>query len=573
MFYLDEYNRWCTDPFFDEKTRVELLSISGQDNEIKDRFYQNLSFGTGGLRGLIGNGTNRMNKYTVKKATQGLANTIIKHQGQEKGVAIAYDSRHFSKEFAIQTALCLNGNHIKTYLFEELCPTPVLSFAVRELGCIAGVVITASHNPSSYNGYKVYWEDGGQITPPRDLEIIEEVNKISDFNQIIEIGQDEAIKAGLFHWIGEEINDQYIMELKKLILNGDTLRTMANRLKIVYTPLYGTGLKLVKRILDEMGFSQVFLVKEQSIPDGDFPTVTSPNPENPSAFELALQKAKEISADLIFATDPDADRLGVYVKDSNNDYVPFNGNMTGCLIAEYMLSQLQKTGKLPQNGALISTIVSTNMASKIANKYNVKFIETLTGFKYIGEQIKRFDQEKSYEFLFGFEESYGCLAGTYARDKDAIVAVMLLCEAAAFYANQGITLNEQMLKLFEEYGFFQEQLSSTTLPGVDGIKKSKLILSKLRKYSPKEIGGIKVLHIRDYQIGEIRSINDNSIIPTGLPTTDALYFDLEDDCWCCIRPSGTEPKIKFYIGTKDDNFNSCKEKIKKIHNKLSELIK
>jgi len=572
MNYQDQYNRWCNDPYFDAETRSVLLSISGNENEIKDRFYKDLAFGTGGLRGLIGNGTNRMNKYTVKKATQGLANTILKHAGQEKGVVIAYDSRHFSKEFAMQTALCLNGNGIKSYLFAEICPTPVLSFAVRELGCIAGIVITASHNPADYNGYKVYWEDGGQITSPRDQEIIEEVYKITDFNQIIDMKLDEAIHLGLFHWLDEKINDRYIEELKKLILNHESIARMARQIKIVYTPLHGTGLSLVARILSETGFTQVHFVEKQTEPDGDFPTVKSPNPEEASVFELALQKAKEVDADIVLATDPDADRLGVYVKGQNQEYIPLNGNMTGCLLAEYILSQRQKNGTLPKNGALVSTIVSTSMAKSIALKYGVKYIETLTGFKYIGEQIHLFEQNRSYEFLFGFEESYGCLVGTHARDKDAIVAVMMLCEAAAYYASQGITLNEQLIRMYEEYGFYQEHLSSITLPGAEGSEKIKELLKKLRYDPPPTIAGMNVSQVRDYHNDEVTSFKDKSKYPTGLPKSDALYFEFENDFWCCIRPSGTEPKLKFYMGAKDCCMDSAKQHLTKMYNFLSELI-
>lgn len=572
MKYREQYNRWCNDPYFDADTRRELHSISGNEDEIKDRFYKGLDFGTGGLRGLIGNGTNRMNKYTVKKATQGLANTILKHAGQDQGVVIAYDSRHFSKEFAMQTALCLNGNGIKTYLFPEICPTPVLSFAVRELGCIAGIVITASHNPAEYNGYKVYWEDGGQITSPRDQEIIEEVNKITDFNQIIDMKLDEAIQLGLFQWVDEEINDRYIEELKKLILNCESLSRMARVIKIVYTPLHGTGLKLVSRILGELGFTQVHLVEKQAEPDGNFPTVKSPNPEEASAFELALQKAKEVDADIVLATDPDADRLGVYVKGKNHEYIPLNGNMTGCLIAEYILSQRQKNGTLPKNGALVSTIVSTSMAKSIALKYGVKYIETLTGFKYIGEQIHRFEQDHSYEFIFGFEESYGCLVGTHARDKDAIVAVMMLCEAAAYYASQGSTLHEQLMMMYEEYGFYQEHLSSITLPGADGSEKIKRLLKMLRNNPPVNIGGMSVSRVRDYQNGEIISIKEKSKYRTDLPVSNTLYFELENDGWCCVRPSGTEPKLKFYMGTKEYCLHSAENRISRINKFLLELI-
>ena len=563
--YLEKYEEWCNNPIFNEDTRRELLAIRGNDNEIKERFYKDLEFGTGGLRGIIGAGTNRMNIYTVGKATQGLANAIIKANGQDRGVAIAYDSRRMSKEFSEMTALILNANGIKSYRFESLRPTPELSFAVRELGCIAGVVITASHNPPEYNGYKAYWEDGAQLTPPKDKEVIEEVNRITDYAEIKKMSKDDAVNAGLYHEIGKEIDDRYMEEVKKQSLNMDVIKEMADDMTIVYTPLHGTGNLPVRRVLKELGFKNVFVVPEQELPDGNFPTVSYPNPEDPKAFELALKLGKEKNADLVLATDPDADRLGVYAKDpKTNNYVSFTGNMSALLIAEYILSEKKKRGQIPANGALVSTIVSSNLAPAIAKAYNIKSIETLTGFKYIGEQIKFFERDNSYEYLFGFEESYGCLAGTYARDKDSVVAVMLLCEAAAFYKKQGLTLWEQMIKIYEKYGYYRETLATITLKGIEGQEKIKQIIDKLRNSKIESVGKFKVVGTRDYQKKVTKNLITGEEGVTTLPTSNVLYFELENEAWCCVRPSGTEPKIKFYMGVKEDT-------MEKADNELQEL--
>jgi phosphoglucomutase len=572
MSYQEVYKQWCTDPYFSEETRAELKSIEGNEKEIEDRFYKNLEFGTAGLRGVIGNGTNRMNIYTVRRASQGLANFIIKENGQSKGVAIAYDSRHMSPEFCDEAALCLNANGIKAYVFPSLRPTPELSFAVRHLGCIAGIVITASHNPSEYNGYKVYWEDGAQITAPKDSLIINEVNSITDFGILKTMDKDEAIKAGLYNVVSDEVDDAYIAELKKQVINPDVVKEMGDKLVAVYTPLHGTGNIPARRVLKEIGLNKVYVVPEQELPDGDFPTVGYPNPEDPKAFELALKLADEVNADVVLATDPDADRLGVYAKDSaTGKYMSFTGNMSGMLIAEYILSEKKAKGILPKNGALIKTIVTTNLADVVAKEYNVKLIEVLTGFKYIGEQIKLFEQNHSYEYVFGFEESYGCLVGTHARDKDAIVAVMMLCEAAAYYKKHGLTLWDQMLRIYEKYGYFKETLVSITKKGKEGHAEIQGMLDKLRSNPPKEIGGYKVLETRDYNNNTVTKA-DGTVTETGLPKSNVLYFDLEDNAWCCARPSGTEPKIKFYMGVKGNSFDDADAKLEKLKNDMMAIV-
>lgn len=572
MEYFKKYEEWCNDEIFDNETKEELLGIKDNDNEIKERFYKDLEFGTAGLRGIIGAGTNRMNKYTVTKATQGLANYILKQGGQDKGVVIAFDSRRMSPEFSNEAALCLNANGIKTYIFESLRPTPELSFSVRKLGCIAGIVITASHNPPEYNGYKVYWEDGAQIVSPKDKEIITEVNNVTDYKEIKTISKVEAVEKGLYNVIGEEIDNEYINELKKLVLNKDVISKVQKDLKIVYTPLHGTGNIPVKRILRELGFENVYVVPEQELPDGDFPTVNYPNPEDAKAFELALKLAKSIDADIVLATDPDADRLGVYAKDSKTgEYKSFTGNMSGLLIAEYELSQKKEKGILPRNGALIKTIVSSNMADAIAKEYDICLIEVLTGFKYIGEQIKLFEQNHNFEYLFGFEESYGCLIGTHARDKDAIVAVMALCEAAAYYKSKGITLWDQMINIYEKYGYYKEGLVSITMKGIEGAEKIKSMLENFRKNPLKEISNYRVEAMRDYNTGKIFNYIDGKEYSTNLPKSNVLYYDLEDSAWCCVRPSGTEPKIKFYIGVKGNNDKDAEIKLQELKEEINKL--
>ena len=568
---MKKYQDWCTNPIFDEKTRKELLTIAGDEEEIKDRFYKDLEFGTAGLRGVIGNGTNRMNVYTVTKATQGLANYILKKGTENKGVAIAYDSRNMSPEFAIETALCFNANGIKTFIFDSLRPVPELSFAVRELGCTAGVMITASHNPPEYNGYKVYWDDGAQIVSPTDKEIINEVNKVKDYSLVRSISLEEAKKLRLYNVIGKAMDKLYLTAIKKQVLNPEIIKE-ENDLKIVYTPLHGTGNIPVQAVLEDLGFKNVYVVPEQELPNGSFPTVDYPNPEDPKAFDLALKLANKVDADVVLATDPDADRLGVYAKDSKTgEYKSFTGNMSGLLIAEYVLSQKKAKKLMPKNGALVSTIVSSNLAIAISKEYKIDFIEVLTGFKYIGEQIRNFEATGSHEYLFGFEESYGCLVGTHARDKDAITAVMMLCEAAAYYKKHGLTLWDQMIKIYEKYGFYKEGISTITLKGADGAQKIQELMNRIRNNPPKKLGNYKVLNFRDYKTGKIIDYKTGKESETGLPTSNVLYYDLEDNGWCCVRPSGTEPKVKFYMGVKGKSMEDAEKKLNNLKSAMLEL--
>ena len=568
MSYKDNYNYWINSPIFDEATKSELLSLN-DEKEIEDRFYKDLEFGTGGLRGIIGAGTNRMNIYTVGKATQGLANYIIKENHAHMGVAIAYDSRKMSREFADLAAAVLNGNGIKAYVFESLRPTPELSFSVRYLKCTAGIVITASHNPAEYNGYKVYWQDGAQVTFPRDNEIITEVNNIKDFGEIKKMDNAEGRKQGLYNVIGKEIDEKYMEELMKQSIHPEIIREMADDIRIVYTPLHGTGNVPVRRVLERLGFKQVYVVEEQAVPDGNFPTVSYPNPEDPKAFEMALELANKVKADIVLATDPDADRLGVYALDTKTgEYKSFTGNMSGMLIGEYILSEKKKLGTLPENGALIKTIVTTNMADVIAKTFNVKLIEVLTGFKYIGEQIKLFEENNTYEYIFGLEESYGCLAGTYARDKDACVAVMLLCEVAAWCKKNNMTLVDNMNRIYEEYGYFKEGLHSITIKGIDGAEKIKAIMDKLKGDAPKTIGGFKVLAVRDYNNSVRKDLITGEESKLELLKSNVVYFELDNDAWCCARPSGTEPKIKFYFGVKGKSQKEADELLEKVKTDL-----
>ena len=565
MDYKKEYEKWCTDSYFDDETRNELLAIKDDDKEIKDRFYRRLEFGTGGLRGVIGAGTNRMNIYTVRQATQGLANYIISQDGQAKGVAIAFDSRIMSPEFAKEAAACLSANGIKVYLFESLRPTPELSFSVRRLGCIAGIVITASHNPREYNGYKVYWEDGAQITPPHDKNILGEVALVEDFEQMKTMSYEQAVSEGFIKIIGKEIDDEYIAQLKKQNIHPEVITKAAKDIKIVYTPLHGTGNIPVRRVLKELGFENVYVVEKQEKPDGSFPTVAYPNPEDEKAWTLALELAKEKDADIVLATDPDADRLGVYAKDKKTgEYVSFTGNMSGALIAEYILREKKDKGELPKNAAIVETIVTTDMLKAIAKDYNVKLIEVLTGFKFIGEQIKLFEQNNSYEYIFGMEESYGCLAGTYARDKDACVAVMMLCEVAAYYKLKGMTLCDAMQDMYEKYGYYKEGLSTITKKGMDGIARIENMMREKRENPIQTIGGFKVLKMRDYLIDEVKDMVTGEKSSTGLPKSNVLYYELENNAWCCVRPSGTEPKIKFYYGVKGEDISDAVKKLEAV---------
>lgn len=565
---IEVYNEWCTNSYFDEDTHKELKQLAGNDDEIQDRFYRKLEFGTGGLRGVIGAGTNRMNIYTVRQATQGLADYIISQHGEDKGVAIAYDSRIMSPEFSKEAALCLNANGIKTYRFEALRPTPELSFAVRKLGCIAGIVITASHNPREYNGYKVYWEDGAQITPPHDKNIMKCISEVTSWEQVKTMEEKDAADKGLYNTIGAEIDDAYMAELKKQSIHPEVISQVADSIKIVYTPLHGTGNVPVRRVLKELGFTNVHIVKEQEAPDGTFPTVAYPNPEDSKAWELALKLAKETDADIVLATDPDADRLGVYAKDTKTGkYISFTGNMSGMLIAEYILRERTKTGTMPANPAMVETIVTTDMAKEVAKAYGVHLVEVLTGFKYIGEQIKLFEENNSYNYVFGLEESYGCLAGTYARDKDACVAVMLLCEVAAFYKAQNKTLWDAMLEIYEKYGYYKEGLATLTLKGEKGAQEIKAMMDKMRDEMPGTLGEYKVLAMRDYLKG-IRKTADGKEEPAGLPESNVIYFELSGGAWCCVRPSGTEPKIKYYFGVKDSSLENADNKLESLKKAL-----
>ncbi len=573
MSYKEQYDFWLSDAYFDEATKEELRSIAGDEKEIEDRFYKELEFGTGGLRGVIGAGTNRMNIYTVRKATQGLANYIVKQGGKDRGVAIAYDSRRMSPEFADEAALCLAANGIKAYVFDALRPTPELSFALRTLNCISGIVITASHNPPEYNGYKAYWEDGAQVTAPKDKEIITEVKSVTDYHEVKTMSKEDAMAAGLYQVIGKEIDDAYMVELKKQIIHPEIIREVADDIKIVYTPFHGTGNVPVRRILSELGFKHVYVVPEQELPDPDFTTLEYPNPEDPKAFTLALKLAKEKNADIVLATDPDADRLGIYALDTKTgEYVPFTGNMSGMLIAEYILRERTATKTMPENPALVTTIVTTNMAGAIARDYDVKFIEVLTGFKFIGEQIKLFEQTGSNHYVFGLEESYGCLAGTHARDKDAVVAVMCLCEVAAWCKKNGITVWDQMLKLYEKYGYYKETQYAITLKGIDGAEKITEMMNKLRNDPPKSFGDLKVKEFRDYDKDVAIDLETGEKKSTGLPKSNVLYFELTNDSWCCARPSGTEPKIKFYMGVKGTSLEDAAARVEKLTEDLKAYL-
>ena len=569
--YFEKYNEWLNDDCFDDETKKELDSIRDNEEEIKDRFYKELEFGTAGLRGVIGAGTNRMNKYTVGRATQGLANFINKMKIENPSVVISYDSRHMSKEFSEIAALVLNANGIKVNLFDNLRPVPELSFSVRYLHATAGIMITASHNPPEYNGYKVYWSDGAQIVPPIDKGIIDEVLSIEDFSLIKTLNKNEAIEAGLLNYVGEEIDDAFINALKSSCLNPEIIKKEAKNVKIVYTPLHGAGNLPVQRILKELGFENVYVVPEQEKPDGDFPTVSYPNPEDPKAFELALKLAKEVDADVVLATDPDADRLGVFSKMSNGEYVSYTGNMSALLICEYELSQKKEKGILPNNGAIITTVVSSELTKAIAENYGAKVFETLTGFKWIGEKIRKFEEENSYKYLFGFEESYGCLIAPHARDKDGISAVMALCEATAFYKNKGWSLWEQMIKIYEKYGYYREGQVSIVLKGADGAEEIKNKMAKMRSNPPTELAGLNVLEVRDYQEHVIKKA-DGEVSETDLPTSNVLYYELSNNSWCCVRPSGTEPKIKFYMGVKGSTMQDAENQLAVLSEAMKKFV-
>ena len=573
MGYKEQYMQWLESDYMDEATKEELRQIAGDEKEIEERFYTELEFGTAGLRGIIGAGCNRMNEYTVRKATQGLANYILKVGGQDRGVAIAYDSRHMSPEFADVAALCLAANGIKAYVFESLRPTPELSYAVRKLHTIAGINITASHNPPEYNGYKVYWEDGAQITPPHDSGIMNEVKAISDYAVCKKMDKDAAIAAGLYQTIGADIDDPYIEELKKLVVHQDAIDAVGSQIKVVYTPLHGTGNIPVRRVLKELGFTNVYVVPEQELPDGDFPTVSYPNPEAKEAFTLGLALAKKVDADLVLATDPDADRLGVYVKDAKTgEYHPLTGNMSGCLIGDYLIGQKKELQGLPEDGVFVRSIVSTNMADAIADYYGIELVEVLTGFKFIGQKILEMEKTGKGTYLFGMEESYGCLTGTYARDKDAVVASMALCEAAAYYKTKNMTLWDAMIAMYERYGYYQDGITAITLKGIEGLEKIGQIMNTLRAEAPKEIGAYQVTAARDYKNDTITDIATGAVRPTGLPSSNVLYYELTDDAWVCVRPSGTEPKVKFYFGIKGSSLADADAKAEAMKAAVNALV-
>ena len=559
--YMKIYNEWLANPYFDEETKAELRAIAEDENEIKERFYMDLEFGTAGLRGIIGAGINRMNIYVVRRATQGLANYIIKQGGASKGVAIAYDSRHMSPEFAMEAAMTLAANGIKAYKFESLRPTPELSFAVRELGCIAGINITASHNPPEYNGYKVYWEDGAQFTPPHDKGVTEEVLAIEDLSTVKVTDEASATAAGLYQVIGADIDDKYIAQVKAQVVNQAAIDKMQDQITIIYAPLHGTGNIPARRVMKELGFEHVYVVPEQELPDGDFPTVSYPNPEAREAFELGLKLAKEKNADLVLATDPDADRLGVYVKDDKSgEYIPLTGNMSGSLLCEYVLSQKAAAGKIPADGEVVKSIVTTNLVDAVAKSYGCELVEVLTGFKWIGQQILKNEQTGKGTYLFGMEESYGCLIGAYARDKDAISATAALCEAAAYYKEKNMTLWDAMVAMYEKYGYYKDAVQSIGLKGIEGLAKIQSIMETLRNNTPAEVGGYKVVSARDYKLDTVKDMATGEVKPTGLPASNVLYYDLEDGAWLCVRPSGTEPKIKFYYGIKGTSLADADEK-------------
>ncbi len=571
--YMKIYEQWLADPYFDEDTKNELRAIADDENEIKERFYMDLEFGTAGLRGIIGAGINRMNIYTVRRATQGLANYIKKQGGEEKGVAIAFDSRRMSPEFAMEAAMTLAANGIKAYKFESLRPTPELSFAVRELGCIAGINITASHNPPEYNGYKVYWEDGAQFTPPHDKGVLEEVLAIEDLSTVKITSEEEALRSGKFQVIGKEIDDKYIENVKAQVVNQDAIDRMQKDITIIYTPLHGTGNIPARRVMKELGFENVYVVPEQELPDGNFPTVSYPNPEAEEAFALGLKLAKEKNADLVLATDPDADRLGVYVKDAKTgEYHPLTGNMSGSLLCDYVLGQKQAKGQIPADGQVIKSIVTTNLVNAVAEHYGCELVEVLTGFKYIGQQILKEEQTGKGTYMFGMEESYGCLIGTYARDKDAISATAALCEAAAYYKEKGMTLWDAMVAMYEKYGYYKDTVKSIGLKGIEGLAKIQEIMENFRQEPPKTLGDYTVTAARDYKAGTIMDMASGAVRPTGLPSANVLYYEMNDGAWLCVRPSGTEPKIKFYYGVKGTSMEDADARSEKMGAELTELV-
>ena len=574
MSYLEEYKKWCESPEFDEETKKELLAIKDNEKEIEDRFYKELEFGTAGLRGVIGAGTNRMNQYTVGKATQGLANYILEQGTENKGVAISYDSRKMSKEFSMQTALILCANGIKTYLFESLRPVPELSFAIRELQCTAGIMITASHNPPKYNGYKVYWDDGAQIVSPRDKDIIAKVRAVKNFSEIKQTSEAEAKNKGLLNFVGKEMDDKYIEKLKSLILNPEIVKEQGKKIKVVYTPLHGTGNMVAERLLKEIGIENLYVVPEQKEPDGNFPTVDYPNPEDPKAFKLALELAKKVDADVVLATDPDADRLGIFAKDTKTgEYKDYTGNMSALLTAEYRISQMKEKDILPKNGMMITTIVSSNLTKAIGEYYGLEVIEVLTGFKNIGAVMRKAEENKDKQYVFGFEESYGCLIGDYARDKDGIAAVMALCEAACYYQSKGMTLWDQMIAIYEKYGYYKETQVSIVREGAEGAEEIKQMMTNTRNKDIEKIGEYKVLTFKDIDRDYVKDMVTGEESKSGLPKSNVLYYELEDNNWCCIRPSGTEPKIKLYMGVKGKTDEEATKKLEDLKQAMLEVVK
>ena len=559
--YRVRYEQWLNDPFIDEETKAELRSIADNEMEIKERFFKELEFGTGGLRGIIGNGSNRLNQYTVGKASQGLANYIKKEGTQAQGVAIAYDSRFMSPEFAEVAGLIFAANGIPAFVYPSLRPVPMLSFAVRELGCTAGVVLTASHNPPEYNGYKVYWADGAQVVAPRDKGIITEVNAVTDFGMIQRMDRAEAEAKKLFNLIGEEVDEAFDKNVQASLMNPEMIQRMGDKLNIVYTPLHGSGNMPVRRNLEKAGFKNVYIVKEQEMPDSSFSTVDYPNPEDVKVFVMAQELAAKVDADVLIGTDPDADRVGAMVKDDKGAFVALTGNHVGALATEYILSQRKEQGRLPENGAVIKTIVSTEMITPICEAYGVEKMDVLTGFKFIGEKIKGFDETGSHQYLYGFEESYGCLGGTYARDKDAVYAAVLICEMAAYYKEKGMTLYEALLALYEKYGYFREGVKSLTMKGLEGMERIALIMKTFRENTPAELGGFKVVVAKDYKTQVFKNLVTGEESGSPLPVSDVLHYTLEDGTWVCIRPSGTEPKLKFYIGVKADSLQAAEDKV------------
>lgn len=557
MDYKNNYEMWLNSPYFDEQTKNELLSIKDDEKEIQDRFYKNLEFGTGGLRGIIGAGTNRINIYTVRRATLGVLNYIIKTQGEEgkqKGIVIAHDSRYMSREFCIEVAKTLSAYGVKAYIFEELKPTPELSFAVRYLKCAMGVVITASHNPKEYNGYKVYDSDGGQICIDMANDIIAEVNKIDDYSVIKSLDFEEALSKNLITILDNEVDDEFIKAVKKQVLRQNIINEYGKKLKIIYTPIHGTGNKPVRRVLDECGFENVMVVKEQELPDSNFSTVKYPNPEEKSVFNIAIEMAKSNNTDLIIGTDPDCDRVGVVVKDSSGEYIVLNGNQVGSLLVRYIIESLVEENKLPKNNpTIIKTIVTSELGAKIAKAYNVDCLNTLTGFKFIGEKIKEFEEDNDRSFIMGYEESYGYLIGTHSRDKDGVVSSLMICEMAAYYSSKGMNLYEALIDTYNKFGYYKEELKSVTLKGIDGIKKIKEMMLYFRSVKIDNVADVKVDKILDYKDG----VDD-------LPKSDVLKFLLEDGSWIAIRPSGTEPKIKFYFGANSDNQEDVELKLKNL---------